>query len=144
MSVGTPMLSDMTPTALTLDLVVIDCPDALALAQFYSEILGWAVEERSTPDFATLAPPGGGVAPDRPDGRTTLAFQRIDDWATPSWPGGDHPQQFHLDFSVPDIPAAEPDVVAAGARVHDQQPSADGGFRVYLDPVGHPFCLISG
>ena len=45
-----------------------------------------------------------------------LAFQRIDDWVAPTWPGGAHPQQFHLDFSVGDIDAAEPQVLAIGAR----------------------------
>lgn len=84
------------------------------------------------------------MSPDRPDGRATLAFQQIEDWVEPSWPGGAHPQQFHLDFSVPDIDAAEPAVVAVGARVHPHQPSENGSFRVFLDPVGHPFCLISG
>ena len=48
----------------------------------------------------------------------------------------------HLDFSVPDIAAAERAVIAAGARVHQHQPSKEGTFRVYLDPVG-PFCLIA-
>ncbi len=35
--------------------------------------------------------------------------------------------------------------VAAGrtTRPHaEHQPSEDGAFRVFLDPVGHPFCLI--
>jgi predicted enzyme related to lactoylglutathione lyase len=82
------------------------------------------------------------VTPDNPDGRATLAFQQIDDWVTPTWPGGEHPQQIHLDFSVDDIDAAEPHVLALGARVHEHQPSENGGFRVYLDPAGHPFCLI--
>jgi hypothetical protein len=27
-----------------------------------------------------------------------------------------------------------------GARKHDVQPGTD--FRVYLDPVDHPFCLV--
>jgi glyoxalase superfamily protein len=125
-----------------LDLVILDCPDALELAQFYSQWLGWPVEKGADKSFATLAPPGGGVTPDNPEGRATLAFQRIDDWVTPTWPGGEHPQQFHLDFSVGDIDAAEPQVLACGARRHQHQPSVDGGFRVYLDPVGHPFCLI--
>lgn len=49
----------------------------------------------------------------------------------------------HLDLAVPDIEEAEPAVLAAGARVHAHQPSQDGGFRVYLDPAGHPFCLIA-
>ncbi len=127
-----------------LDLVILDCPDALVLAQFYADLLGWPVEEGSDAGFATLAPPGGGISPDNPDGRATLAFQRIGDWVEPTWPGGAHPQQFHLDFSVPDIEAATPGVVEIGARVHPQQPSSDGGFRVFLDPVGHPFCLIRG
>ena len=127
-----------------LDLVILDCPDALALGRFYAEVLGWEMEEGSDADWTTLVPPGGGVSADNPDGRTTLAFQRIDDWVEPTWPGGPHPQQSHLDFSVPDIDAAEPAVIAAGARVHQYQPSKEGTFRVYLDPVGHPFCLVAG
>ncbi|MBT9273042.1 VOC family protein [Phycicoccus sp. MAQZ13P-2] len=127
-----------------LDLVVLDCPDPMRLARFYGDVLGWDAEEGSDADWATLVPPGGGVSPERPDGRTTLAFQRIDDWVAPTWPGGAHPQQFHLDLSVEDIDAAEPAVLAAGASVHAEQPSPDGGFRVYLDPAGHPFCLLRG
>ncbi len=132
----------MAAVDLTFDLVILDCPDALVLSQFYSDILGWEVEEGSNADFANLVPPGGGVSPERPDGRTTLSFQRIEDWVEPTWPGGAHPQQIHLDFSVADIDAAEPELIAAGARVHPHQPSENGGFRVYLDPAGHPFCLI--
>ena len=127
-----------------LDLVVLDCPDALALGRFYADLLGWEVEDGSDRHFTTLVPPGGGLSPDNPDGRTTLAFQGIDDWVEPTWPGGAHPQQSHLDFSVSDIDEAEPAVVALGARVHHHQPSKDGHFRVFLDPVGHPFCLIKG
>ena len=137
-------MSDAVPPQLKLDLVTLDCPDALALGRFYAQILGWELEEGSDASFTTLVPPGGGLSPDNPDGRTTLAFQRIDDWVQPTWPGGGHPQQSHIDFSVPDIPTAEPAIVAAGARVHHHQPSKDGTFRVYLDPVGHPFCLIGG
>ena len=125
-----------------LDLVVLDCPDALALAQFYGEVLGWGLEDDSDRDWATLEPPGGGVSAQRPDGRTTLAFQRIEDWVAPTWPGGSHPQQFHLDLAVPVIADAEPAVLAAGATVHEHQPSENGGFKVYLDPAGHPFCLV--
>lgn len=125
-----------------LDLIILDCPDALELAKFYGEMMGWELESDSDKDWATLVPPGGGVSPDNADGRATLAFQRIDDWVAPTWPGGSHPQQFHLDLSVPDIDAAEPGLLELGARVHKHQPSEDGGFRVYLDPAGHPFCLI--
>jgi predicted enzyme related to lactoylglutathione lyase len=147
LSVGRPSVSDMTESSKVrpkLDLVILDCPDTMALAAFYGEVLGWEVEEGSDAHFANLVPPGGAISPENPDGRTRLSFQHIDDWVEPTWPGGAHPQQFHLDLSVPDIDAAEPDVLAAGARRHDHQPSQDGGFRVYLDPAGHPFCLIRG
>jgi len=127
-----------------LDLVVLDCPDALALGRFYADILGWEVEDGSDRHFTTLVPPGGGLSPDNPDGRATLAFQGIDDWVEPTWPGGAHPQQVHLDLAVSDIDQSEPAVLALGARVHQHQPSKDGHFRVFLDPVGHPFCLIKG
>jgi hypothetical protein len=40
--------------------------------------------------------------------------------------------------------ASEAAVLAAGARKHDHQPSTTGGFRVFLGPAGHPFCLIRG
>ncbi|WP_235750651.1 VOC family protein [Nigerium massiliense] len=125
-----------------LDLVVLDCPDAMELGTFYSRLLGWPMEDGADRDWVTLVPPGGGVGPDNPEGRPTLAFQRIDDYVEPTWPGGSHPQQFHLDFSVGDIDAAEPHALEVGAIVHEHQPSQDGGFRVYLDPAGHPFCLI--
>lgn len=137
-----PFVEDATRSKPILDLVVLDCPDALALGQFYAQVLGWEMEQGSDRNWATLVPPGGGVSPAHPGGSTTLAFQRIDDWVEPSWPSGAHPQQFHLDFSVPDIAAAEPEVLAAGARLHAHQPSESGTFRVYLDPVGHPFCLV--
>ncbi|WP_114560135.1 VOC family protein [Desertihabitans aurantiacus] len=135
---------DAPVTAPKLDLIILDCPDAEALGRFYSTVLQWPVEDGSDRDWTTLVPPGGGISADNPGGRPTLAFQRIDDWVEPTWPGGAHPQQLHLDLSVPSIDAAEPAVLAAGARRHEHQPSTDGGFRVYLDPAGHPFCLIGG
>lgn len=135
-------MTDSTTPKPQLDLVVLDCPDALALARFYGDVLGWHLEDGSDRDWATLVPPGGGLSPDNPDGRVTLAFQRLDDFVTPTWPGGQHPQQFHLDLWAGDIDATEPAVLAAGATRHGHQPSENGSFRVYTDPAGHPFCLI--
>jgi catechol 2,3-dioxygenase-like lactoylglutathione lyase family enzyme len=124
-----------------LDLVVLDCPDARVLGEFYARILGWGIESSSDDGWVTLEPPGGGVTAGNPGGAVSLAFQEIEDFVPPTWPGGAHPQQFHLDFEVDDIAAAEPAVLEAGAAVAATQPSTDGGFRVYLDPAGHPFCL---
>ena len=132
----------MVPGKPILDLIILDCPDALELATFYSSVLGWALEDGATKDWANLVPPGGGLSPDNPDGRATLAFQRIDDFQRPTWPGGDHPQQFHLDLWAGDIDHHEPALLAAGAVRHDHQPSENGGFRVYTDPAGHPLCLL--
>lgn len=44
---------DVTPK---LDLIVIDCPDAMELARFYSALLGWPLETGSDAHFATLEP----------------------------------------------------------------------------------------
>ena len=55
------------------------------------------------------------------------------------WPDPDRPQQFHLDVYVTDVDEAEPKVLALGAR---RLPGGGGDFRVFADPVGHPFCLV--
>jgi catechol 2,3-dioxygenase-like lactoylglutathione lyase family enzyme len=119
-----------------LDVVAVDCPDARALAGFYAGILGWEVTEDSEDDWVTIVPPGAG------EGAQSLAFQQIDDYVAPTWPGGAHPQQFHLDLRVPDLTTGEALVLASGATRHDHQPSPDD-FVVYLDPAGHPFCLVT-
>ena len=124
-------------TTITLDVVAFDCPDARALADFYAGLLGWEVRDGSDDDWVTIAPAGAGA------GSPALAFQRIDDHVVPTWPGGAHPQQAHVDLEVGDLEAGEQLVLAAGATRHEHQPSTNGGFVVYLDPAGHPFCLVS-
>lgn len=126
----------------TLDVVVLDCPDARRLAAFYAEVLGWQVDDSSDDDWVTLVPTGTGVAPGHLVRRTALAFQRIEHFVGPTWPEGSHPQQFHLDLQVSDLEEGERQVLAAGATRHEHQPSVEGGFVVYLDPAGHPFCLV--
>ena len=112
--------------------VVIDCPDPAALAEFYRLLVGGEVTSAAD-DWVVLEPGPG----------PRLAFQRADEYAPPTWPTAERPQQLHLDVTVDDIGEAEPAVLAIGARRHDVQPGeADGDtFRVYLDPAGHPFCL---
>ena len=114
-------------------LVALDCPDPRALAAFYSAITGWpeSAPHEDYPEWVQLVSEGG----------ATIAFQRVADYAPPQWPGQDHPQQMHLDFTVPDLDAGEASVLALGAVKHEVQPSPDA-FRVFLDPAGHPFCLV--
>jgi hypothetical protein len=45
-----------------------------------------------------------------------------------------------MDFLVPDLDAGVEQALAVGATLHEFQPGTT--FRVFLDPVGHPFCLV--
>jgi len=117
-----------TPIA-RLQVVALDCPDPDALAAFYSAVLDAPVE-RTDGDWVQLAARGG----------TPLDFQRVADHRPPRWPGAEHPQQLHLDLEVADLDAGEAAVVRLGARKHEVQPGET--FRVFLDPAGHPFCLV--
>lgn len=121
------------PTALApLGAVVLDCPDPLALAEFYSALLGQPVADGSDGNWAAL----GGPSPQ-------LAFQRVEQYRAPQWPDGS-PQQFHLDLEVTSYQPAHDQVIAMGATALDPvTPPQEGDrtFRVYADPAGHPFCL---
>ena len=113
-------------------LVALDCPDPHALARFYAAITGWELEEDDEPEseWVQLVSDTG----------ATLAFQRVEDYRPPVWPGSDHPQQAHIDFDVIDLDAGEARLVEIGARRAEVQPGTS--FRVFLDPAGHPFCLV--
>ncbi len=123
------------PVTAELQCVVLDCPDPHRLAGFYADLLGgevdrpdprWALGE----GWATLHTPSGPV----------LAFQRVAEYEPPRWPEPSRPQQFHLDFGVPDLDLAREQVLARGATVLDD---SDGrGWHIYADPAGHPFCLV--
>jgi hypothetical protein len=46
----------------------------------------------------------------------------------------------HLDCEVDDLDEGERHVLSMGGRKAQYQPGET--FRVFLDPVGYPFCLI--
>ena len=127
---GRRMDSDLPTSIGRLGVTAFDCPDALALADFYNSIIG-----------GDLVPgdDDGWVEVHTPTGR--LAFQQIDDHRRPTWPGGDVPQQGHIDIDVQNLDGAEAAVLRLGAEKADTQPSPDQ-FRVMIDPAGHPFCLV--
>lgn len=106
--------------------VVIDCPDPVVLADFYSIVLGLPVTYQSA-DWVVIA---------TDDTTSGLAFQRATDLQAPRWPDPGRPQQFHLDIMVDDVDHAERQVLALGAE------RLDAIDRVFADPSGHPFCLI--
>lgn len=115
--------------AISVQTVVLDTPDPGGLARFYADLLGWD-DPKVDPDWADIKGPDG----------TRLSFQLAPDLTAPSWPDPRVPQQFHIDFQVADLDAAERHAVALGARPIEG-PDDNPSFRVYLDPSGHPFCL---
>lgn len=111
----------------------IDSADAARLARFYADLGGGEVTgEYPEYGFASAALLGA-----------NFNFQTVADYARPEWPGQAHPQQFHLDFRVPELEAATEHAISLGATVAESQPAASvgGSWRVMLDPDGHPFCL---
>lgn len=113
--------------------VVLDCPDARALANFYMALLGWELCT-DDPDDSWLAikPAGGG---------TQISFQREDNYRPPSWPTTPDQQQMsiHLDFHPDDLDRAHEHALAVGAVPTPWQPQPH--VRVYTDPAGHLFCF---
>jgi predicted enzyme related to lactoylglutathione lyase len=111
--------------------VVLEAPDGVALARFYSSLFGWPIA-RQDPDGAAVAVPGTS---------SYLAFQSAPDYVRPVWPASEGRQQMmmHIDVAVDDLAAAVADAVGLGATLAGFQPQED--VRVLLDPAGHPFCL---
>nr|WP_122013056.1 VOC family protein [Maliibacterium massiliense] len=113
----------------------LDCIDPCALATFYVDLLGWEMPFHDE-DWACICPPGTaqGAYPG-------ITFQRNPAYIPPVWPEapGAQQQMAHLDFAVNDLDAAVQHATACGARIAKEQFS--DGWRVMLDPAGHPFCL---
>ncbi len=108
---------------------VIDCPDPVALGRFYANLLGCEAVVTDT-DWVDVTVQGG----------VRLSFQQVDDFVPPSWPDHEHPQQAHLDFDVTDLDLTEQLALRLGASLAEYQPGES--FRVFIDPAGHPFCLV--
>ncbi|MBA3289428.1 MAG: VOC family protein [Acidimicrobiia bacterium] len=114
-------------------LVALDCQRPVELAKFYAAVTGWEIDGSPDDDdgWVQLVSPHG----------ATIAFQLAPGHHPPAWPSDDQPQQLHLDFDVDDLDAGEQAVLELGAKKAEQQPGGES-FRVYLDPAGHPFCLV--
>lgn len=112
--------------------IVIDCPEPAQLAPFYESLLG-ATRVEDSSDWVTLEVVGQS---------SKVALQRSDRFLAPDWSRGDPPQQFHLDLLVDDLDRAEQEVLALGAHLLERSDKPIG-YRVYADPVGHPFCLVT-
>lgn len=114
-----------------LEKTVLECPAPMVLAGFYTGLLDMQVlEDRG--DFVVIG---------REPGMRELAFQRCETGDMPApWPGG--PARLHLDLHVDDVEEVTEWVLAHGATRAPGAPET--GYRVFVDPVGHPFCLVHG
>lgn len=128
--------------------VVLDCPDARALAEFYRQLLSLAYRPGDEP------PALGGPDPRGQDwlvlldsaGERRLAFQQVTKLTEATWPEGPIPQQLHLDLAVhttQQLNAQHERALALGARLlRDRFDDPGEPLRVYADPAGHPFCIF--
>jgi hypothetical protein len=130
--------------------VVLDCPDARALAEFYRRLLGLAYRPGDEP-------PGPGHEDERGrdwlvlqtrGGVPQLAFQQVAHLTEPTWPEGPVPQQLHLDLTVGsavELQAQHERVLSLGGRLLlDRSDDPEEPLRVYADLAGHPFCIFVG
>jgi catechol 2,3-dioxygenase-like lactoylglutathione lyase family enzyme len=128
---------------------VLDTTDARGLAEFYRQLLGLRYRPGDEPPAPGSADPAGHdwlVLRDAA-GLRQLAFQQVADLPEASWPDNSpHPQQLHLDLTVPtraDLDRQHDRALALGARLRfDQSDDPEEPLRVYADPAGHPFCIF--
>ena len=117
----------------TLAALVMECSDAPGLARFWSKVLGVGVAECDQ-SWASLEASAHG----------RIAFQAVDGYQPPAWPGQNGSQQMHLDVLVDRLDRSTTCVLEWGAtaltEVLDPGPKA---WRVFADPAGHPFCLVT-
>ena len=128
--------------------VVLDCTDARALAEFYRRLLGLQYRPGDEPPPTGEPDPRGQdwlVLRDA-DGTPRLAFQQVAELSEATWPTGPHPQQLHLDLTVPtagDLDVQHERALALGGRVlYDRSADPEEPLRVYADLAGHPFCIF--
>src|SRR5699024_2412910 len=107
-------------------MVTLDAPDAAALGEFYSAVLGWPVAY-SDENYAMLTGPSH-----------ALAIGALPHHRPAHWP--DHGQkQFHLHLTADEHEAAAARCVKIVDSRADPQPGET--WVVLIDPAGHPFCI---
>ncbi|MFC8451407.1 VOC family protein, partial [Kitasatospora sp. NPDC057223] len=112
--------------------LVVDCPDPSALAGFYERLLTLTRVEDGD-DYVVLR---------SATGTEVVTFQRVAGFRPPKWSDPGRPPQMHVDVMVEDLDVAEAEVLALGATLLEGSDKPIG-YRVYADPVGHPFCLVT-
>ena len=78
---------------ISFDKVVLDCKDPMALAQFYSKLLGWEIGLVHEQIIIIVSD----------DCAVNIGFQPNEDYVPPVWPeaAGKQQQMLHIDFAIP-------------------------------------------
>jgi len=113
--------------------VTLDSDNPKALADFYRKLLGW---ERYHDDGEYIY-----ISPG--ERSMQLIFQENADYQRPAWPTEREKQQqmIHLDFYTDDLEKEVKRAIEYGAKLAEVQYS--DGWRVMIDPAGHPFCIVN-
>ena len=116
--------------------ITVDCKDAYALAQFWSALTGWPVEEENAPGDTQCY-----VAPVLPEARDAsmpgMLFIQVPEPKTVK-------NRIHLDMGPTDRTRDEEfaRLSALGASVVADHRTAEGlGWVVMADPEGNEFCI---
>jgi hypothetical protein len=113
--------------------LVMECARPSELATFWSGVLGAELIE-SSESWASISAPSIG----------RISFQAVDGYEPPVWPGEAGQQQMHPDVLVGDLAGATERVVGLGATpLTEVLNPGPKGWRIFADPEGHPFCLVS-
>ncbi|WP_149258796.1 VOC family protein [Actinomadura sp. K4S16] len=111
--------------------LVLDCRDPERLAEFWCEVLGYAVLGKEGDDVEIGPPEGfGGLRP-------TLVLSRSDDPRN-----GKLPLHFDVNATDRDQDAELERLLAAGARHADVGQTGQESWVVLADPEGNEFCLL--
>jgi catechol 2,3-dioxygenase-like lactoylglutathione lyase family enzyme len=112
--------------------LVVDCADAVTLAAFWCEVLGY-VEIGREEDDIEIGPPGTGFGGPQP----TLVFTSVPE------PKRDK-LRLHIDVNATDRDqdAELERLLALGARTADVGQTGEETWHVLADPEGNEFCLL--
>ena len=120
--------------------IVLDTPEPWHLAGFWARLLGGTPVEWY-PGWVTLEPP--------PHGQR-LSFQGVSAGRGSAAAAARGAPIVHFDVLVADLAAAHERVLASGGTYLAEHVSPRPGpagepvpWRVYTDPAGHPFCLVT-
>jgi predicted enzyme related to lactoylglutathione lyase len=112
--------------------ISFDCANPFKLAQFWSQVVQWPLDEDPGPDDEQV-----GLAP--PEGHPMLLFIRVPEEKAVK-------NRVHLDVAPQDRTRDEEveRLLELGARIVDDRRRPNGGWAVLADPEGNEFCVERG